>query len=95
MRDTFKHTDLHKIHTLKCEQNGRYFADDILKCIFLGENCCIPIQMSWSFVHKGLLYNASALVDVIVWHRTGHKQFSEQAFIEFHDAMLCNKVTMS
>ena len=34
-------------------QNGRYFADDIFKCIFLYENVWIPIKISMKFVPKG------------------------------------------
>ena len=31
-------------------QNGRHFADDIFKCIFLTENVCILIAFHWSFL---------------------------------------------
>ena len=31
-------------------KNGRHFADDILKCIFLNENVWIPIEISLKFV---------------------------------------------
>ena len=31
-------------------QNGRHFADDIFKFIFLYENCCILIKISLKFV---------------------------------------------
>ena len=33
------------INTLKPRQNGRHFADDIFKCIFLDENVWIPIKL--------------------------------------------------
>ena len=38
------------LNTLRPRQNGRHFADDILKCIFLNENVWIPIEISLKFV---------------------------------------------
>ena len=43
----------HAFDTLKRRQNGRHFADDILKSIFLNENVWIPIEISFKFVPKG------------------------------------------
>ena len=43
-------------------QNGRHFADDILKCIFLDENVRIPIEISLKFVPNGPIHNILALV---------------------------------
>ena len=37
---------LHMFNTLRPRQNGRHFADDIFKCIFLIENAWIPIKNS-------------------------------------------------
>ena len=34
------------LNTLRPRQNGRHFADDIFKCIFLNENVWIPIEIS-------------------------------------------------
>ena len=42
--------------------NGRHFAGDILKCIFLNENVKISILFSLKFVPKGPVDNKSALV---------------------------------
>ena len=42
-------------------QNGRRFADDIFKCIFLKENIRIPIGISLKFVAKGPINNIPAL----------------------------------
>ena len=44
------------------EQNGRHFADNIFKCIFVNENVRIPIEVSLKFVPKGPINNISALV---------------------------------
>ena len=43
-------------------QNGRRFADDILKCIFMNERFCILIQISLKFVPKDPINNNPALV---------------------------------
>ena len=49
-------------NTLRPRQNGRHFADDIFKCIFLNENVWIPIEISVKFVPKGPINNIPALV---------------------------------
>ena len=38
-------------------QNGRHFADDISKCIFMNETFCISIQISLKFVPKSPIDN--------------------------------------
>ena len=38
------------VNTLRPEQNGWHFVDNILKLIFLHENCCILIRISLKFV---------------------------------------------
>ena len=43
-------------------QNGRRFADDVFKCIFVNEKICILIEISLKFVPKGLIDNKAALV---------------------------------
>ena len=50
------------LNALRPRQNGRHFADDILKCIFLNENVWIPIEISLKFVPKGPIDNIQALV---------------------------------
>ena len=42
-------------------QNGRHFADDIFKCIFLNENVWIPIKISMKFVPKGQIKQYSSI----------------------------------
>ena len=44
-----------QFNTLRPIQNGRHFAEDIFKCIFLNENAWIPIKISLKFVFKGPL----------------------------------------
>ena len=43
-------------------QNGRHFADDSFKCIFMNENFRILIEISPKFVSKGPIDNNPALV---------------------------------
>ena len=51
-----------QINTLTPRQNGRHSADNIFKCIFLYENCCILITISLNFVARGPVDNSPALV---------------------------------
>ena len=50
------------LNTLRPRQNGRHFADDILKCIFVNENVWIQIEISLKFIPKGPIDNIPALV---------------------------------
>ena len=65
------------VNTLRPRQNGRHFADDIFKCIFLNENVWIPIKISMKFVPKGPINNIPALVQIMAWRRPGDKPLSE------------------
>ena len=59
-------------------QNGRLFADDIFKYIFLNEKFLrILIRISLTFVPGGQIDNNSASVSVMAWHRTGDKPLPE------------------
>ena len=66
-----------RINTLRPRQNGRHFADDIFKCIFLNENVWILIKISLKFVPKGPINNIPALVQIMAWRRPGDKPLSE------------------
>ena len=50
------------VNSLRQRQNGRYFADDTFKLIFVNENVWIPIEISLKFVSKGPIDNIPALV---------------------------------
>ena len=41
------------VNTLRPEQNGQHFADNIFKCVFLKWNNCILIRISLKFVPEG------------------------------------------
>ena len=69
------------INTLRPRQNGRHFADDIPKCIFLNENVWIPIEISMKFVSKGPINNIPALVQIMAWRRPGDKPLSKPMMV--------------
>ena len=75
--------DQTEFNTLRPRQNGRYFADDIFKCIFLNENVWIPIKISMKFVPKGPINNIPALVQIVAWRRPGDKPLSEPIMGKF------------
>ena len=80
-------------NTLKPRQNGRHFADDIFKRIFLNENVCIPIKISLKFVPKGPVNNIPALVQIMAWRRLGGKPLSETMMVT--DAYMHHSASMS
>ena len=66
---------------LRLRRNGRYFPDDIFKCIFLNENLWISIKISLEFVPKGPINNIPALVQIMAWRRPGDKPLSEPMLV--------------
>ena len=70
-------------NTLRPRQNGRRFADDTFKCIFLNENVRISIKISLKFVPKGPINNNPALVQIMAWRRSGDKPLSEPRMVCF------------
>ena len=72
---------VYDINSLRPRQNGRHFADDICKCIFLNENVRISIKISLKFVPKGLINNNPALVQIMAWRRSGDKPLSEPMMV--------------
>ena len=77
--DTFHITD--QFNSLRPRQNGRHFADDIFKCIFLNDNIWIPINISLKFVPKGPINNIPALVQIMAWRRPGDKPLSKPMMV--------------
>ena len=69
------------LSSLKPRQNGRHFADDIFKCIFLNENMWISINISLNFVSKGPIKNIPSLVQIMTWRRPGDKPLSEPVMV--------------
>ena len=70
-----------RVNTLRPKQNGRHFADDIFKYVFLNENVWIPIKISPKFVPKGGINNIPALVKIMAWRRPGDKPLSEPMMV--------------
>ena len=66
---------------IEAETNGRHFADDIFKCIFLNENVWIPIKISLNFVPKGPINNIPTMVQIMAWRRPGDKPLSEPMMV--------------
>ena len=69
------------INTLRPRPNGRRFADDTFKRIFLNENVRISIKISLKFVLKGPISNNPALVQIMAWRRPGDKPLSEPMIV--------------
>ena len=69
------------INTLRPRQNGRHFADDTFKRIFMNENVRISINISLKFVPKGLINNIPALVQIMAWRRPGVRPLSEPMMV--------------
>ena len=72
---------MQNINTLRPRQNGRHFADDIFKRIFLNENIWIPIKISLKFFPKGSINYIPALVQIMAWCRPGDKPLSEPMMV--------------
>ena len=74
---TYKHV----LNTLRPRQDGRYFADDVLKCIFLNENVWISLKIPLKVVPRGPINNIPALVQIMAWRRPGNKPLSEPMLV--------------
>ena len=70
------------INTLRLRQNGRHFADDIFKWIFLNENAWISINISLKFVLRGPINNIPSFVHIMAWRQPGDKPLSEQMMVK-------------
>ena len=78
-------TDL-VINSSSPEQNGRHFAADTFKCIFVNEN--LFFQISLKFVPKGPINNKPALVQLMAWRQTGDMPLPEPMLTQFSDAYM-------
>ena len=74
-------SDIRCFNTLRPRQNGRRFADDTFKGIFLNENVRISIKISLRFVPKGPINNIPSLVQIMAWRRSGDKPLSEPVMV--------------
>ena len=69
------------LNTLRPRQNGRHFADDTFKRIFVTENVRILIKISLEFVPKGPTNNIPTLVQIMDRRRPGDKPLSEPIMV--------------
>ena len=69
------------VNTFRLRQNGRYFPEDIFKCIFLNENVWIAIKISLKFVTEGPINNISTLVQIMAWGRQHDKPLPETMMV--------------
>ena len=69
------------LDTLRLRQNGRRFADNTFKRIFLNENVRISIKISLKFAPKGPINNNPALVQIKAWRHAGDKPLSEAMMV--------------
>ena len=67
--------------TLRPKQDGRYFADDVLKCIFLNEDVLISLKIPLKFVPRGPINHIPALVQIMAWRRPGDTPLSEPMLV--------------
>ena len=56
-------------------------ADDIFKCIFFNKNIYISLRIPLKFIPKDQINNIPALIQIMAWHRPGHKPLSEPMMI--------------
>ena len=73
--------DIKHLNPLKPRQNGWHFPDNIFKSIFLNENIWISIIISLKFVPKNPINNMTALIEMMVWRRSGNKSLSEPMMV--------------
>ena len=83
------------VNTLGPRQNGRHFADDIFKCIFLNENVWISIKISLQFVPLGPIVDIPALVQIMAWCRAGDKPLSEPMMVRLPTHICVNELNNS
>ena len=69
------------LNILRPKPNGRSFADDSFKWIFLNENVWISLKISLKFVPKGPINNIPVLVWITAWRRPGAKPLSEPMMV--------------
>ena len=72
-----KHHPLWWVNALRPRQNGRYFTDDIFKCISFNENSLILNEISLKYVPWHLINNMAALVQIMAWRLPHDKSLSE------------------
>ena len=65
------------VKTLRPRQDGRHFADNTLRCIFLNGNAFISLKISLKFVPKVWINSIPSLVQMRAWCWPGDRPLSE------------------
>ena len=82
-----KGTRWNQVKPISPGQNGRHFADDVFKHIFVNsKKNCILIWISLKVVPTGPIDNKPPLVPVMAWRRTGDKPLPEPMLTQLTDA---------
>ena len=74
-------------NTLRPKQDGRHFADDIFKCIFLNESVCISLKISLKFIRKVRINNIPTLFQIMACRRPDDKPLSETIMVSLSTKM--------
>ena len=71
-------TDTRIFNTMWPKQNGRHFADDVFKCIFLTENFWFSNNVWLKFVHRGSIENVPSFVQIMACRLAGASLYLNQ-----------------
>ena len=77
----------HIQHT-EAEENGRHFADDTFRCIWVSN------KASLKYVTYGRIDKMSAQVQIMAWRRTGAKPLSDPMMTQSTDAYMRQQAWM-
>ena len=89
------HLVLFYLNTLRPRQNGRRFADDTFKRIFLSENIITSIKISLKLVAMVQINNTPALVQIMAWRGPSDKPLSGPMMVCLTDAYMRHSASMS
>ena len=92
---TLKSEPIQSVNSFPPGQNGRHFADNVIRCILLNEKFFILIKISLKFVPKGPINNNPALVQIMACRQTGDKPLSEPMMAYFTDSYMHHSTSMS
>ena len=75
-----RHLWTNAVNSSPLRQDGRHFADDIFKYIFMNGKLCILIWIPQNFVPNGPIDNKAALVQVMAWRETATAHYIYQCW---------------
>ena len=86
---------VHVLYAINSKQNGRFFADEDLKCILLNENVGFLNKFSLKYVPYGLIVNMTALVKMVACRRIGNTPLWKPMLVYFSDAYMLHSTSTS